>query len=93
MGERRAATDQLKAALEAFLSLRAEPFAERAERELAACGLTRIALVDHPNVGEIGGGGFTNWTARLMSDSKEPCLISCISTERLGAAADVSSGS
>ena len=32
---------------------------------------------------ELGDGGFTGWTATLMADAKERCLISCISTERL----------
>jgi hypothetical protein len=32
---------------------------------------------------ELGDGGFTGWTAALMADAKERCLISCISTERL----------
>ncbi len=31
---------------------------------------------------EIGDGGVTDWTARLLADAKERCLISCISTER-----------
>jgi hypothetical protein len=32
---------------------------------------------------ELGDGGFTGWTAALMADAKERCLVSCISTERL----------
>jgi hypothetical protein len=32
---------------------------------------------------ELGDGGFTGWTASLMADAKERCLVSCISTERL----------
>lgn len=32
---------------------------------------------------ELGDGGFTNWTAQLLADAKERCLISCIATERL----------
>lgn len=36
---------------------------------------------------EIGDGGFTDWTARLLGDAKERCLISCVSTERLTALA------
>ena len=34
---------------------------------------------------EIGDGGFTRWTADLLGDAKERCLISCVSTERLTA--------
>ena len=36
---------------------------------------------------EVGDGGFTNWTARFLSDAKERCFTSCISTERLAALA------
>jgi hypothetical protein len=35
--------------------------------------------------GEVGDGGFTDWTAQLRSDAKERCFISCVSTERLAA--------
>lgn len=34
---------------------------------------------------ELGDGGFTTWTAQLLGDAKERCLVSCISTERLAA--------
>jgi hypothetical protein len=34
---------------------------------------------------ELGDGGFTRWTADLLGDAKERCLISCTSTERLAA--------
>jgi hypothetical protein len=37
---------------------------------------------------EVGDGGFTDWTAQLLNNAKERCLISCISTERLAALAD-----
>jgi len=32
---------------------------------------------------ELGDGGLTDWTAVLMNDAKERCLISCMATERL----------
>ncbi|GAA2100354.1 hypothetical protein GCM10009841_14970 [Microlunatus panaciterrae] len=32
---------------------------------------------------EIGDGGFTDWTAQLLQDRKERCLISCLAPERL----------
>ncbi len=32
---------------------------------------------------EVGDGGLTDWTARLLGDAKERCVISCVSTERL----------
>lgn len=44
------------------------------------------AVADAPKsapANDIGDGGFTDWTARLMSDAKERCLISCIAVERL----------
>jgi hypothetical protein len=67
-----------------------DPTRDRA-RGYYSTGALRITFVDHPSNGEIGDGGFTDWTAQLMSDNKERCLISCISTERLTAAAHVSS--
>jgi DNA-binding CsgD family transcriptional regulator len=39
-GPRRPAADQLQAARDLFTGLGAAPYAERAEQELAACGLT-----------------------------------------------------
>jgi hypothetical protein len=36
---------------------------------------------------ELGDGGLTSWTAQLLADAKERCLISCVSTERLSALA------
>lgn len=32
---------------------------------------------------EVGDGGLTTWTAQLLSDAKERCLISCLAPERL----------
>ena len=32
---------------------------------------------------EIGDGGFVGWTAELISDAKERCLISCVAPETL----------
>jgi hypothetical protein len=32
---------------------------------------------------ELGDGGLTDWTAQLLDDAKERCLISCIASERL----------
>jgi hypothetical protein len=32
---------------------------------------------------EVGDGGFTTWTAQLMGNAKERCLVSCVATERL----------
>lgn len=43
----------------------------------------KIMATEGDGVLEIGDGGFTDWTARLLADAKERCLISCVSTERL----------
>lgn len=43
----------------------------------------RIDLVHATGVVEVGDGGFTDWTARLVPNAKERCLTSCISIERL----------
>jgi hypothetical protein len=34
---------------------------------------------------ELGDGGLTDWTAQLLNDAKERCLVSCVATERLAA--------
>jgi hypothetical protein len=40
------------------------------------------AYVDGTPV-DLGDGGLTDWTARLLGDAKERCLTSCIAPERL----------
>lgn len=52
---------------------------ERGRSYYAGVGLG-IATDDQP---ELGDGGLTDWTARLLGDRKERCLVSCVSTERL----------
>jgi hypothetical protein len=37
---------------------------------------------------DVGDGGFTAWTAQLLGDAKERCLISCVATERLSRLVD-----
>jgi len=37
---------------------------------------------------EIGDGGLTTWTAQLLADRKERCLVSCVATERLAELAE-----
>jgi len=63
------------------VTVRLDPYRKRA-RPYYGTGAVRIAVEG----GEVGDGGFTDWTAKLMADNKERCLISCISTERLAAA-------
>jgi hypothetical protein len=46
---------------------------------------TEAAAEIEATAGEIGDGGFTDWTAQLLNNAKERCLISCASTERLAA--------
>jgi hypothetical protein len=43
-----------------------------------------VAAKDGQTV-ELGDGGLTTWTAQLMGNAKERCLVSCLSTERLTA--------
>jgi hypothetical protein len=50
-------------------------------------GAIRVDVEADGDWREVGDGGFTDWTARLLNDAKERCLISCVSTERLTALA------
>jgi hypothetical protein len=34
---------------------------------------------------DLGDGGTTTWTAALLGDAKERCVVSCVATERLAA--------
>ncbi|MBO0838613.1 MAG: hypothetical protein J2P28_24295, partial [Actinobacteria bacterium] len=56
-------------------------------RERARGYYERGAVGIDADGGEVGDGGFTDWTARLLGNAKERCFISCVSTERLAAAA------
>ena len=47
-------------------------------------GFALRITADHGEA-ELGDGGLTTWTAQLMHDAKERCLVSCIATERLAA--------
>lgn len=62
--------------------LREDPNRRRA-RGYYNVGALRIVVDGGVDAGEIGDGGFTDWTAQLMADKKERCLISCVATERL----------
>ena len=42
-----------------------------------------LRIAAHGGDFELGDGGLTTWTAQLLGDAKERCLVSCISTERL----------
>lgn len=70
-----------------LVSVSEDPTRDRA-RGYYNPGAIRISIGENPAEGEIGDGGFTNWTGQLMTDNKERCLISCIATERLAALAD-----
>lgn len=63
----------------------AGPLHDAPERTRARGYYTSGALSIHADGVEVGDGGFTDWTAALLSDAKERCLISCLSTERLAA--------
>ena len=58
------------------------------DRQRAGGYYSTGALRIEVDCGEIGDGGLTDWTAKLMADHTERCLISCIATERLAAVAD-----
>jgi hypothetical protein len=60
-------------------------FTEDPQREKGSNYYSGTALSLALGQAELGDGGFTPWTARLLGDAKERCLISCVSTERLTA--------
>ena len=43
----------------------------------------KIMAETETNELEIGDGGFVGWTAELIPDAKERCLISCVAPERI----------
>ena len=59
--------------------------AENHDRRTGADYYGQVAFKVHVGSAEVGDGGLTDWTAQLLNDSKETCLISCVSTERLAA--------
>ncbi len=61
-----------------------EPERERGRGYYVDMALRMTANRDGAEV-EVGDGGFTEWTARLMGDAKERCLVSCVSMEFLAA--------
>jgi hypothetical protein len=46
-------------------------------------GALRLVARENDRDVELGDGGFTDWTAKLLGDAKERCLVSCISVDRL----------
>jgi len=60
-------------------------FTEDPEREQGANYYAGTGLGIGVGEAGLGDGGFTRWTAELLGDAKERCLISCVSTERLTA--------
>jgi hypothetical protein len=59
------------------------PVRELAGRERGRHYYRDLALLITDGELELGDGGLTDWTARLLSDVKEKCLVSCLSTERV----------
>jgi len=41
---------------------------------------------------DLGDGGLTTWTAQLVNNAKERCMVSCLSTERLATLAGLHTG-
>ncbi|MGC4937005.1 hypothetical protein [Kribbella sp. DT2] len=60
-------------------------FVEDTERTKGAGYYAGTAIGVGVGGNELGDGGFTRWTADLLGDAKERCLISCVSTEGLTA--------
>src|SRR5262249_23791939 len=60
---------------------------EEPERTQGAHYYDKVALGlrarEDGQVVDLGDGGLTDWTARLLGDAKERCVISCLATERL----------
>jgi hypothetical protein len=69
----------------------AVPVVEEPDRERGRGYYTDAALRITAEYGgktvELGDGGFTTWTAQLMGNAKERCLVSCLATEPLAAPA------
>ncbi|MDQ7905856.1 hypothetical protein RB614_15160 [Phytohabitans sp. ZYX-F-186] len=59
---------------------------EQPDRERGRGYYVEAAIRIAAGADEIGDGGFTTWTAQIMGDAKERCLVSCVSTERLAEA-------
>lgn len=65
-------------------ALRAEGAVDRDDDRTRARGYyAPAALRITVDGAEVGDGGLTDWTATLLQDAKERCLVSCVSTERL----------
>lgn len=64
------------------VALRADPERQRA-RGYYVGGALRVEVAGDEGPLEVGDGGLTDWTAQLLHDAKERCLVSCVSTERL----------
>jgi hypothetical protein len=65
------------------------PVVDEPGRERGRGYYTDAALRITAGGAELGDGGFTTWTAQLMNDAKERCLVSCLATERLSALAGI----
>lgn len=59
--------------------------AEDPGRERGRGYYTGVALLLTAGGLELGDGGLTTWTAQLLGDAKERCLVSCVSPERVAA--------
>jgi hypothetical protein len=68
-----------------------EPERVRAQSYYTSAAL-RLTVRDGEHRTELGDGGFTSWTAQLLGNAKERCLISCVATERLAPLVGAASG-
>jgi len=79
------------APIPAAVTIEEDPAMQRArgyyERGALRIDIAAVAGEQEEGQHEVGDGGFTDWTARLLNNAKERCLISCLSTERMTALA------
>ena len=68
------------------------PVVEDSTRVHATGYYTGVAIGLRAEVGgqtiDLGDGGLTTWTAQLINNAKERCMVSCLSTERLATLTD-----
>jgi len=83
--QRTPATERLLELAGEYLAGRDPSVVLRLDRDrVAGAGYYRgVALRVEIDGQEVGDGGLTDWTAALLGDAKERCLISCLAPERV----------
>jgi hypothetical protein len=62
-----------------------EDHARERARGYYVLGALRVVAQTPTGEVELGDGGFTDWTAKLLQNRKEVCFTSCLATERVSA--------